>query len=71
MDAFNGRSLVHLKKEIGYEPYSGWAFSGLLTNEGGRRGAKRPPLPKICDTYPKMMKLGRGYTLPKEVPKTI
>ena len=25
---------------------------------GGGGGAKRPPLPKICDTYPAMMKLG-------------
>ena len=34
-------------------PYSGWAFSGLLTDGG----AKRSPLPKICDKYPTMMKL--------------
>ena len=38
-----------------FEPYSGWAFSGLLTDGG----AKRPPLPKICQTYPTMMKLGK------------
>ena len=30
-------------------------ISGLLTVGGG---AKRPPLPKICHTYPTMMKLG-------------
>ena len=31
-------------------------------------GAKRTPLPKICHTYPTMMKLG-NCTLRKEVPK--
>ena len=31
-----------------------WAFSGLLTDGGNRKG----PLPKICYTYPTMMKLG-------------
>ena len=35
-----------------------------------RWGAKRPPLLKICHTYPTMMKLG-SYTLPKEDPKNI
>ena len=36
------------------------------------RGAKRPPspLPKICHSYPTMMKLG-SYTLPKEDPENI
>ena len=33
----------------------GWAFLGLLMAGGG--GQKRP-LPKICDTYPMMMKPG-------------
>ena len=42
------------------------AFSGLLTNGG----AFWLPLPKICRTYPTMMKLG-SYTLPKEDPKNI
>ena len=31
-------------------------FSGLVTDEGG--GAKRPTLPKICRTYPTIMRLG-------------
>ena len=31
-------------------------------------GGKKAPLPKICHTYPTMMKLG-SYTLPKEDPK--
>ena len=51
-------------------PIQDGLFRGCSRMRGGG-GAKRPPLPKICDTYPKMMKLGRGYTLPKEVPKTI
>ena len=33
-------------------PYSGWAFWGLLTDGGGWS------LPKICNAYPTMMKLG-------------
>ena len=37
------------------EPYSRLAFLGLLTDE---MGPKRPPLPKICHTYPTMMRLG-------------
>ena len=36
----------------------------------GEGEAKRPPLPKICHTYPKMMKLD-SYTLPKEDLKNI
>ena len=41
-------------------------FSGLLTNEGeGQKGR----LPKICHTYPKMMKL--GTVIPKEDLKSI
>ena len=32
-----------------------FAFSGLLTNGGG----KKAPLPKICDIYTAMMKLGK------------
>ena len=37
------------------EPYSRLAFLGLLTDEMGPKG---PPLPKICHTYPTMMRLG-------------
>ena len=36
-------------------PYSGWAFSGLLKDGGSQKGI---PLPKICLTYPTVMKLG-------------
>ena len=39
------------------QPYSGWAFLGLLTDEGGEVKSKNAPLPKICNTYPTMMKL--------------
>ena len=35
------------------QPYSGCTFSGLLTDGG----TKRPPLTKICHTYPTIMKL--------------
>ena len=34
-------------------PYSGWAFPGLLTDGGW---TKKASLPKICHTYPTMMK---------------
>ena len=55
---------------MGFEsqPYSGWAFLGLLTDGG--EGGKKALLPRICDIYPTMMKL-RSYTLPKEDPKNI
>ena len=45
---------------------------GLLTDArvGGWGGGQKGPLPKICHTYPTMMKLG-SYTLPKEDPKNI
>ena len=36
----------------------------------GGRGGKNVPLPKICHTYPKLIKLG-SYSLPKEDPKNI
>ena len=35
--------------------YSVWAFSGLVTDGGPPQS---PTLPKICHTYPTMMKLG-------------
>ena len=34
-------------------------------------GGKKAPLPKICHTYPTMMKLGNDYTLPTEDLKNI
>ena len=41
----------------GRKPYSGWAFLGLVMDDGGRGGQKALPLPKICHTYPTMRKL--------------
>ena len=35
-----------------------WWWGGGGGGGGGRPPQKRPPLPKICDTYPAMMKLG-------------
>ena len=32
-------------------------------------GAKKAPLPKICDTYPTMMKLGTVIPYPKKIQK--
>ena len=45
-------------------------FSGLLT-DGVGRGAKNPspPLPKICRTYPAIMKLGTVIPYLREDPK--
>ena len=48
------------------EPYSGWAFSGLLTDGGG---PKRSPLPKICHIYPTKMKLGTVIPYPMKIQK--
>ena len=45
-------------------------FSGLLTEEGGEGGAKRPPLPKICHRYSTMMKLGTVIPFLKKIQKT-
>ena len=36
---------------------------------GLRGGAKRLPLPKICHTYPTVMKLGTVIPYPKEIQK--
>ena len=33
------------------------------------RGSKRPPLPKICHTYPTMMKFGTVIPYLKEIRK--
>ena len=58
------------KKEYLREPYSGWAFLGLLTDDGeGGACKKAPPLPKICHTYPTMMKLGTVIPYLKKIPK--
>ena len=41
----------------------------FVAAHGWGGGAKRSPLPKICYTYPAMMKLGVLYTETKESPK--
>ena len=42
---------------------------GLFGAAHGWRGQKAPPLPKICHTYPTMMKLGTVIPYPKKVRK--
>ena len=44
-----------------------WSCSQV---KGGGGGRKSPTFPKICHTYPTMMKLG-SYTLPEEDPKNV
>ena len=46
-------------------PYSGWVFSQLITD----RGSKKAPLPKICHTYPTVMKLGTVISYLKKIQK--
>ena len=46
-------------------PIQDGLFRGCLRMEG----AKRPPLPKICHTYPTMMKLGTVIPYPKKIQK--
>ena len=48
------------------QPYSGWAFLGLLT-DGGNPKATR--FPKICHTCPTMIKLGTVTPYLKKVGK--
>ena len=49
-----------------FNPFQDGPFRGWM----GRKGVKKEPLPKICLTYPAIMKLG-SYTLTKEDPKKI
>ena len=49
------------------EPYSGWAFLGLLADERG--GGQKAPLPKISHTYPTMVKLGTVIPYLKKIQK--
>ena len=39
--------------------FSGWVFSGMLTD---RTAKMNPPFPKICHTYPTMMKFNTVIT---------
>ena len=43
---------------------------GFFGAAHGWRGGKKAPIPKICQTYPTLMKIG-SYTLSKEDPKNI
>ena len=43
---------------------------GLFGAAHGWRGAKKPPLPTICRTYPTMIKLDRVIPYPKKIQKT-
>ena len=45
-------------------------FGAAHGSGGGGGGSKKAPLPKICHTYPTMVKLD-SYTLPKEDSKNI
>ena len=46
------------------------SFWGPFTDGWGGGGQKGFPLPKICHTYPAIIKLG-SYVLPKEDPKNL
>ena len=54
--------------ETRFESYSGWAFSGLLT-DGDGEGGKKAPLSKICHTYPTTMKLDTLISYLKKIQK--
>ena len=47
----------------------GWVFLGLLTEGGEGEEVKKALLPKICRTYPKMIKLGTLMPYLKEIQK--
>ena len=49
--------------------YSGWAFLCFSRMRGGGGGGQKAPVPKICHTYPTVMKL--GTVIPKKDPKDI
>ena len=48
-----------------HQPYSGWVFLGLLTDEGGKKAL----FPKICHTHSTMMKPGILTPYLKEIQK--
>ena len=53
----------YIKLLFPFKPYSGWAFLGLLTDDGKGAG-KKAPLPKISHTYnvtPYLKKIEKIY----------
>ena len=66
---FGHFTIMHERVNGMLQPYSGWAFSGLLTD--GRARGQKGPLPKICHTYPTIMKLGRDIPYLKKTPQKI
>ena len=44
-------------------------FFGAAHGSSGEGAAKRAPHPKICHTYPTMMKLGTVIPYPKKIQK--
>ena len=50
-----------------FNPIQDGIFRGCLRMGGG--GGKKPPLSKICHTYPTMIKLGTVIPYPKKFQK--
>ena len=53
--------------KLSINPIQDGLFLGLLTDGGGKKAP--PALPKICCTYPTMMKLGIVIPYLKEIQK--
>ena len=56
-------STCYLKRQLP-KTYSGWSFSGLLTD-----GEEKAPVPKICQAFPTIMKLGTLIPYLKKIRK--
>ena len=56
------------KNGLRFNPIQDELFRGCLRIWGGG-GGKKAPLPKICHTYPAMMKLGTVIPYPKKIQK--
>ena len=65
-EIYNMSKKINFNNLTCYSPYSEWAFLELLI-DGGR--GKKSPLPKICHTYPTMMKLGALIPYLKKIQK--
>ena len=59
----------YFKCAVYLNPIQDGLFLGCSRMGGGERGTKRPPLPKICHTYPTMMKLGTVIPYTKKIQK--